>query len=131
MKIALASSKKSVVQILPLIKEILVSQIIGVQVKEALADNNLDLINEVSQLSGFDLIAVVLFYEEDSHDIKILMEKLVDIDLSGKKIMKFLEKGEDFSEEEEAERIAGEILGKLFGKKETPVDDGYGSFTTL
>ncbi|MFH1390750.1 MAG: hypothetical protein ABIH20_00380 [Candidatus Diapherotrites archaeon] len=131
MKIALASSKKSIVEIIPLISKILSVQIKGVQVKEIIADNNLDLVNEVSQLENFDLVAVILFYEQDSSDVKILMEKLVNFDLSGKRIMKFFEKGEDFSEEEESQRIAGEILEKLFGKKETPVDDNYGSFTTL
>tara|TARA_Y100000310_G_scaffold327376_1_gene393645 strand:+ start:13987 stop:14382 length:396 start_codon:yes stop_codon:yes gene_type:complete len=131
MKIALVSSKKSIVEIIPLINKILSSQIKDLQVKEVITDNNLDLVNEVSELTDFDLVAVILFYEHDSPDVKILMEKLVDLDLAGKRIMKFLEKGDGFSEEEESQRIAGEILEKLFGKKETPVDDGYGSFTTL
>jgi len=131
MKIALVSSKKSVVQVIPRIAEILRQKIIGVEVTERLVDSNLDIVKEVSYLGGFDAVAVVLFYEEDSTEVKVLMEKLVDLELSGSRIMKFLEKGEDFTDEEEAQRISGEIMQKLFGKKDTKTEEDYGSYRSL
>ncbi|HLC79404.1 MAG TPA: hypothetical protein VJG83_03155 [archaeon] len=115
MKIALFSSEKSNIHPLPLIAKELRSAIHNLEVKEHISKNNLDLVGDISQAKGFDAVVVVLFYEKSSLDVKILMEKLVHLDLEGKRTMKFLEKGDDFDLEEESKKISGSILLQLFG----------------
>jgi len=132
MRIGLFSSKKSDIDILPLISKLLVSQISGVQVVENISDNNIDLIREVSFAKDFDLKVIILFYSEESSDVKVLIEKLVEFELDKNHSLKFMEKGVEFDEEEEADRIADEILLKLFGEKKKVSDnEGYESYTKL
>ena len=132
MRIGLFSSKKSELEVIPLISKILVSQISGVKVVENISDNNMDLVREVSFAKDFDLKVVVLFYSEESSDVKVLTEKLVELELDKNHSMKFVEKALELDEEEEANRIADEILLKLFGeKKKVSSDEGTESYTTL
>ena len=132
MKIGLFSSKKSEIEIIPLISKLLSSQISGVKVIESISDNNMDLIREVSFAKNFDLKVVILFYSEDGSDVKVLIEKLVEFELNKNHSMKFIEKGVEFEEKEEANKIVDEILLKLFGKrKKTTNNEKYESYTTL
>ena len=132
MKIGLFSSKKSEIEIIPLISKLLSSQISGVKVIESISDNNMDLIREVSFAKNFDLKVVILFYSEDGSDVKVLIEKLVELELNKNHSMKFIEKGVEFEEKEEANKIVDEILLKLFGKrKKTTNNEKYESYTTL
>ena len=132
MRIGLFSSKKSEIEIIPLISKLLISQISGVKVIENISDNNMDLIREVSFAKNFDLKVVILFYSEDGSDVKVLIEKLVELELNKNHSMKFIEKGVEFEEKEEANKIVDEILLKLFGKrKKTTNNEKYESYTTL
>ena len=132
MKIGLFSSKKSEIEIIPLISKLLSSQISGVKVIESISDNNMDLIREVSFAKNFDLKVVILFYSEDGSDVKVLIEKLVELELNKNHSLKFIEKGVEFEEKEEANKIVDEILLKLFGKrKKTTNNEKYESYTTL
>ena len=132
MRIGLFSSKKSEIEITPLISKLLISQISGVKVIENISDNNMDLIREVSFAKNFDLKVVILFYSEDGSDVKVLIEKLVELELNKNHSMKFIEKGVEFEEKEEANKIVDEILLKLFGKrKKTTNNEKYESYTTL
>jgi len=132
MRIGLFSSKKSEIEIIPLISKLLSSQISGVKVIENISDNNMDLIREVSFAKNFDLKVVILFYSEDGSDVKVLIEKLVELELNKNHSMKFIEKGVDFEENEEANKIVDEILLKLFGeRKKVKADEKYESYTTL
>ncbi|HZX19639.1 MAG TPA: hypothetical protein VFF13_01340 [archaeon] len=131
MKIALVSSKKSLLQITPLIAASLKSQIKGVEVAEVITSNNLDLVKKVHDMKHFDLIVVILYFEESSHDINVVMEKLVDFDLGQKHTLKFLEQGDEFDETEESNRISEEIMLKLFRKKKTRFESDRESFTSL
>ena len=70
------------------------------------------------EAENFDIIAVILFYGRETPDIMVLMEKLVELDLKGKKTMKFLKRLRDDSDEVvEAEKISSSILKKIFGEK--------------
>ena len=132
MKIGLFSSKKSEIEIIPLISKLLSSQISGVKVIESISDNNMDLIREVSFAKNFDLKVVILFYSEDGSDVKVLIEKLVELELNKNHSMKFIEKGVEFEEKEEANKIVDEILLKLFGERKKINDnEAYESYTTL
>ena len=132
MRIGLFSSKKSEIEIIPLISKLLISQISGVKVIENISSNNMDLIREVSFAKNFDLKVVILFYSEDGSDVKVLIEKLVELELNKNHSMKFIEKGVEFEEKEEANKIVDEILLKLFGKrKKTTNNEKYESYTTL
>ena len=128
MKIGLFSSKKSSIQITGLIAGNLKETVTGLEVSEIIADNNLDLVRELSSQS-FDWKAIILHYTEESHDISVLMHKVVEMDDG--KLLKFFEKDESFDEEEEAGRISNEILLKLFGKKKPESLEGKGSYTEL
>jgi len=128
MKIGLFSSKKSLIQITGLIAGNIKETVAGLEVSEIIADNNLDLVRELSSQS-FDWKVIILHYTEDSHDISVLMHKVVEMDDG--KLLKFFEKDESFDEEEEAERISNEILLKLFGKKKPESLEGKGSYTEL
>ena len=132
MRIGLFSSKKSEIEIIPLISKLLISQISGVKVIENISSNNMDLIREVSFAKNFDLKVVILFYSEESSAVKVLIEKLVEFELNKNHSMKFIEKGVEFDEEEEANKIVDEILLKLFGKhKKIISNEKYESYTTL
>jgi len=133
MRIGLFTSKKSVVNVVPLVAEKLVSKVKGIEISEFVADNNLDLVKDVLHSKKIDLSVVIVFYEEDSPDVKVLMEKMVEADLGGKKIMKFFEKGLDFDEEDEADSIVEDIMQKFFiEKKEDKTESrDYDSFTSL
>lgn len=128
MKIGLFSSKKSLIQITGLIAGNIKELVAGLEVSEIIADNNLDLVRELSSQS-FDWKVIILHYTEDSHDISVLMHKVVEMDDG--KLLKFFEKDESFDEEEEAERISNEILLKLFGKKKPDSLEGKDSYTEL
>ena len=121
-------SKKSSIQITGLIAGNLKETVAGLEVSEIIADNNLDLVRELSSQS-FDWKVIILHYTEDSHDISVLMHKVVEMDDG--KLLKFFEKDESFDESEEAERISNEILLKLFGKKKPESLEGKGSYTEL
>ena len=121
MRIVLLSSESSLINPLPLIAGLLRKQVKGVEVKEVVCASNLDLANEIASVKG-DAVALILFYEEETHDIRLVMEKLLESG-SKKKFFKFLEKGFDFEEHRQARRISGLILEGLFGKKSTRVDD--------
>jgi len=128
MKIGLFSSKKSSIQITGLIAGNIKETVAGLEVSEIIADNNLDLVREISS-QNFDWKVVILHYTEDSHDISVLMNKVVELDDG--KLLKFFEKDESFDESEEAERISNEILLKLFGKKKPESLGDKGSYTEL
>lgn len=128
MKIGLFSSKKSLIQITGLIAGNIKELVAGLEVSEIIADNNLDLVRELSSQS-FDWKVIILHYTEDSHDISVLMHKVVEMDDG--KLLKFFEKDESFDESEEAERISNEILLKLFGKKKPDSLEGKDSYTEL
>ena len=128
MKIGLFSSKKSSVQITGLIAGQIKDLVAGLEIIEIVADNNLDLVREISS-PGFDWKVIIIHYEADSNDISVLMNKVVELDDG--KILKFFEKDDGFDETEEAERISNEIVLKLFGKKKPESLDGKGSYTEL
>ncbi len=117
MKIALVSSKHSDINPLPLIAKNLVRKIAGVQVVQKMALSNLDIPAVLSSLKGCDLIVVALYYHDETLDVKVAMEKLVDLDLKGQQTMKFIELSENHAERGEAKRIYRAILEKLFGIK--------------
>lgn len=128
MKIGLFTSKKSLIQITGLISEKIKDLVAGLEVSEIIADNNLDLVREISTQS-FDWKVVILHYDDDSNDISVLMHKVVEMDDG--KILKFFEKDENVDEEDEAERISNEIMLKIFGKKMPDSLEGKGSYTEL
>ena len=129
MKVVLLSSKSSLINPLPLIAGSLREQIKGVEVKELLCDSALDLANEISSVKG-DVVAIILFYEEETHDVRLVMEKILKRDSNKGRLFKFLEKGFDFEEHRQARRISEAILESLFGKKTTSVKDTE-SYTSL
>ena len=129
MRIVLLSSASSIINPLPLISASLKGQIKGVEVKEIICDSNLDLASEILHAKG-DAVAAILFYGEESADVVLVMQKIVERDSKGKPVLKFLRKGEDFDENEEADIISRSILAKLFGKEKTSVNE-RGSYKGL
>ncbi|HZX33979.1 MAG TPA: hypothetical protein VFF09_01225 [archaeon] len=119
MRIALFSGRKNFsLSVAELVSESLRSRIFNLEVEVKSAENALDLVSEIVEAENFDIIAVILFYGRETPDIMVLMEKLVELDLKGKKTMKFLKRLRDDSDEVvEAEKISSSILKKIFGEK--------------
>lgn len=131
MKIALVSSKTSLFGGVPDVAASLHSKVHGLNVEEKTVETNLDIVATVARLKGFDAIAVIVFYAEDTPDLRVLMDKLVDLDLKGIHTIKFFVKGEDFDEEEETSRITGTIMERLFGASVDSKPAGKRSFSEL
>ncbi len=126
MKIAIISSKDSEMDVSSLLSEKLLESIAGLEVKTIIAENKLEIISEAASLENFDLIVVVLYYEKETVDVKVVMEKLIDLDLSGKKTMKFIVNSEEaLSVENEVKRIAEAITDKFFVKNKDDFDEQY------
>src|SRR3989344_6712511 len=119
MRIALFSGRKNFSRsVAELVSESLRSRIFNLEVEVKSAENALDLVSEIVEAENFDIIAVILFYGRETPDIMVLMEKLVELDLKGKKTMKFLKRLRDDSDEVvEAEKTSSSILKKIFGEK--------------
>jgi hypothetical protein len=100
MKIALITSKKSVIDPTELIESELKSRVIGVDVVRKVAINNLEIFREVKSYYGFDVICVLLYYEESSPDIEVLIQKLIDLQIKNANVISFVEKfsGDDAKE---------------------------------
>ncbi len=131
MKIALVSSVDSALDVLPPAAKILRSLIKGVQVLERNSRSTLDIVKDVSSLKGFDIVAAILYYPEENVEVKVMMEKLVELDLEGKETLKFFVKGDDFDAEKEAEKISGAIIEKIMGKKGLSQKSGKASYSSL
>ncbi len=131
MKIVLFTSKKTSSLITPRIKELLSGQIRGADIIEKVSRTNLDVVKDIMGAGSFDLGVVVIHYGRESSDVAVLMHKLVDLDLAGKHLLKYIENDEDVDEEEEPRRIADEIIVKLFGKKKQKSFEGKGSYKGL
>lgn len=122
MQIALLTSEKSSINPLGLVEKRLAENIAGLDVSKIVVPNNLDLVREIYDAGKFDLVCVILYYDRDSADISILMQKIVELELSGRRIAKFIEQDPDADEQHEAECISDSIMLKLFGK--IPKKDG-------
>ena len=116
MKVCLISSENSGINVVPAIADALRSRVHGIEVVLKVAATPLDIVNEVSLAGGCRAVAVILHYEKENAQVRVLMEKLVDLDLQGKHTMKFLEQDVDLDGAQEAARIADAIMVKLFGK---------------
>ncbi len=117
MKIGLLSSESSELSVMPRVVELLQKRIHGIEVLQKTAKNNLDLPAMVSSLKGCEHIVVAVYYPQETVDVKVLMEKLVELDLKGQRNIKFIMPSEDLDEKEEASRIVDSIVEKISGKK--------------
>lgn len=116
MKVALLTSEKSSIDPFPLVEKVLRDNIAGIDVQRIVAPENLSLIRKTYEAENFDLVCVALYYEKESADIAVLVRKIVDLELSGRKMLKFIEPGDEFDENEQAELISDVIMKKLVGK---------------
>jgi len=131
MKIALVSSKNSELEVLEPVAKRLKSKISGVEVIVKNAPSNLDIPKTILSIKNFDLVVVALYYPAESVDVKVVMEKLVDLDIAGHPTMKFISPSEDADESDEAKKITKAILQKFFGKKAVRSGTGRGSFQKI
>lgn len=132
MKIALISSRKSFPAVLRGVAEKLRSEIINVEVEEFVLDSNLDIVSKVAELGEYDFVGLLVFYVKETADVKVLMEKIVDLELQGKKTTKFFKQiSIDFDENALAKKIYSSIFKKLFGAKESAPLKTKESFSSL
>ena len=132
MKIALVSSKSSELEVTARVAKILTESIKGVEVVSKSADTNLDIPKIISSLKGFSLVVVALYYAKETADVKVVMEKLVDLDLKGSATLKFISPSEEADEKAESKKIADAVLDKLFGKvSKKSSSSGFRSFTEI
>lgn len=121
MRIALISSNDSEINILPALATFLQEQIINVEVDTFTERMNLDIIKRINELDDYDLIFVFVIYSSEDAKIRLLLEKLVELEVSkGINIIKAVERLEEEETEEEPllEKWGELILEELFGKEE-------------
>ena len=129
MRIALISSEESITNPLSGLNSFLNEQIINVEVEEITVPMNLDIIAAVNELEDYNLIFVFVSYAKEDAKIKLLLEKLVELEIQkGIKIIKAVELSEEEGGEAEPETIAETadplvqkwgnfILKELFGEE--------------
>ena len=120
MNISLISVKESEINFLSQLKKYISSKIINVNVSITIVDSVLDLPKKLHEQENTDLIFVCYYYAEDSNEIKVMLEKLVDFEIkTGKSIVKAIkkQKEDDINEDEQelAERFGKMIVKKLIG----------------
>ncbi len=132
MRIAFVTSKKSLFRAAGIIPK-LEKEIANCDAVEIVAETNLDVPAEVLRAEGFDLVVVLVYYQRSSPDVRAMVSKLADLEMQGRRTLKFIEKaGEDFEASESDEReIVDSVLERLFGKRPKKNGGEKESFTTL
>jgi len=102
MKIALITSKKSVIDPTMVIESELKSQVIGMDVVRKVAINNLEIFREVKSS-----------YDEPSPDIEALVQKLIDLEIKDAHVISFVEKFSGDDEYELGKSVANELIKKF------------------
>jgi len=113
MKIALITSKKSVIDPTMVIESELKSQVIGMDVVRKVAINNLEIFREVKSSYDFDVICVLVYYDEPSPDIEALVQKLIDLEIKDAHVISFVEKFSGDDEYELGKSVANELIKKF------------------
>ena len=128
MKVALISSRQAAINFLPELQEALEKKILDIEVEQFEVQLNTDIPRKTKGLLGFDMIFVSIPFKEETQKIRILIQKLVDLDLAAEsKIINGVEEiqlEEDLSAEEakeikksEAEKWSNIILEKILEAK--------------
>ncbi len=127
LRIALISSEESITNPLPALNSFLNEQIINVEVEEITVKMNLDIIAAINELEDYELVFVFVSYIKEDAKIRLLLEKLVELEMQkGVKIIKAVEQDEE--EEAEMEKISDSkgplvqkwgnfILKELYGEE--------------
>ncbi len=92
MKLLLLSDSKTPVKIFPKVKEIVSEKISNLEIEIAYVPFMVDFPQKVLEAEkDFDYIFVFSLYDEETPEIKTVMEKLIEVEIkTGKKIMKIL-----------------------------------------
>jgi hypothetical protein len=119
LKTALVTAADTEVNFLPELKKYLASKIANIEVEEFVLPSVLDIPAKISSAEGYDLVFVSYIYSRESAELKAILAKLLDIELStGKQIMKAVfmaDPDEDYSADELAERHGKRIVKALIG----------------
>ncbi len=120
MKLLLATSKDSALpQVLPGLKKALEDEIINVEVEELQAAQMLDIPKAIQGRDDFDLVFVFVVYRRQKVEVKVLLEKLVALEMEGgPRIVKaVLKLDEDWDTEELVAKWKKKLLKELFGSE--------------
>ncbi|MCR4368956.1 MAG: hypothetical protein NUV67_03555 [archaeon] len=131
MRIALLTSLQSEENILPLVASRLREKIVNVEVQMHVANSNLALVGDISKYSGRELVVVALFYSEETHDVRSVMDAIIFASGSGANVLSFVEKIVEFEAPREAERISESVFTRLFGSKPKKPQRETGSISEL
>jgi len=134
MKIAIVTSNASELPVSKRLSEELENQIKPVSISVEVFPSVLELISGLHSFMHFDLVIVLLYYGAESHDVRMLMEKIVEERSAGMKLVSFVEQNDDaIGSDDEALRITDLILKRLFGegRKKSDGTGEKGSYTTL
>lgn len=126
MKIALVSSGDSALDIAKEMRYILEREIVNVEVQEIKVPSALDIPPALVEQDDADLYFVFYVYRRPRVEVKVLLEKLVSLEMDRKmKIVKAVSKlDEDWEKEKLAARWAKKVLTQLFGKDaEAPTEE--------
>jgi hypothetical protein len=117
MKVALLSSDESKPDFLSELKGKLEKKIADVEVEIFRARKNFDIPKRLAALGNFDVVAVVVLYQKETIELKVLLEKLLDAELEGVEIIKIIEHLQEFDDlsEKELAELKGELLLKVEG----------------
>ncbi len=125
MKIALVSSGDSALDIAKEMRYILEKEIVNVEVQEIKVPSVLDIPPALVEQDA-DLYFVFYVYRRPRVEVKVLLEKLVSLEMDRKmKIVKAVCRlDEDWEKEKLAARWAKKVLTQLFGKDaEAPTEE--------
>ncbi|MBS3063716.1 MAG: hypothetical protein J4203_07680 [Candidatus Diapherotrites archaeon] len=123
MRLALVSSEDSALDIHKEVRAALEKEIINVEVVEQKLPQVLDIPVWVGENPGYDLYFVFVVYRRPRVEHKVLLEKLVSLEMDGKaRILKAVSKLDDeWDRDELAQKWVKKILRQLFPGEAEPV----------
>ncbi len=122
MRLALLSSEDSAFDISKELRAFLEKEIVNVEVEEVRLPHMLDIPVWVKDNPGCDLYFVFVVYKRPKVEVKVLLEKLVSLEMEEKpRILKAVSKlAEDWDKDELVAKWSKKLLRALFGAEADP-----------